>query len=74
MPQDPYEKVRNTLTELQSIAPPLLAADGQVMTVRIEYPPAIPASRRIATSVDLVSATYWRAKWSSRCRANRRGW
>ena len=52
MSQDPYDKARNTLTELQSVTPPFLAADGQVMTVRIEYPPrrsrhpAAPPPRR----------------------------
>ena len=42
MSQDPYEKARNVLTELQSVTPPFLAADGQVMTVRIDYPPGDP--------------------------------
>jgi len=42
MSQDPYDKARNTLNELQSVTPPFLAADGQVMTVRIEYPPGDP--------------------------------
>jgi quercetin dioxygenase-like cupin family protein len=42
MSQDPYDKARNTLTELQNVTPPFLAADGQVMTVRIEYPPGDP--------------------------------
>ena len=42
MSQDPYEKARNVLTELQSVNPPFLAADGQVMTVRIDYPPGDP--------------------------------
>ena len=42
MSQDPYEKARNVLTELQSVNPPFLAADGQVMTVRIDYTPGDP--------------------------------
>ena len=73
MSQDPYDKARDTLTELQSITPPFLAADGQVMTVRIEYPLAIPVSRRTATPAGPVSATCWTAKWSSNWKVNRRG-
>ena len=42
MTQDPYVKVRNTVTELVNVAPPALAADGQVMTIRVEYPPGDP--------------------------------
>src|SRR5215467_9686617 len=42
MSKDPYEKARNVLTELQSVTPPFLAADGQVMTVRVDYPPGDP--------------------------------
>ena len=42
MSQDPYDKARSVLTELQSVTPPFLAADGQVMTVRIDYPPGDP--------------------------------
>ena len=71
MSQDPYDKARDTLTELQSVTPPYLAADGQVMTVRTL---AIPAFRRTVTPAGPVSGTSSRAKWSSRCRANRREW
>ena len=39
---DPYEKAKNTLTEIQSITPPFVPADAEVMTVRIEYPPGDP--------------------------------
>ena len=40
--QDPNDKARNTLTVIQDVTPPFLAADGDVMTVRIEYPPGDP--------------------------------
>jgi hypothetical protein len=36
--------------------------------------PAIPGSRRTATPAGPVSATCWRAKWSSNWKVNRRGW
>jgi quercetin dioxygenase-like cupin family protein len=42
MTQDPYEKAMGVLTELQSVSPPLLPANGQVMTIRIDYPPGDP--------------------------------
>jgi len=39
---DPYEKAKNTRTDLQSVTAPFIPADAEVMTVRIEYPPGDP--------------------------------
>ena len=39
---DPYEKAKNTRTDLLSITPPFMPAEAEVMTVRIEYPPGDP--------------------------------
>src|SRR5262249_55895551 len=43
MSQNPYEKARNVLTELQSVTPPFLAADGTVRTGRSVSPLGVPA-------------------------------
>ena len=35
---------------IQSVTPPFMPADAEVMTLMIEYPPGDPGSRRTATS------------------------
>jgi quercetin dioxygenase-like cupin family protein len=39
---DANDKLQNVLTELQTVTPPFLPADGQVMTMLIEWPPGDP--------------------------------
>ena len=49
---DANEKAKNTLTVIQSVTPPFVPADAEVMTLVIEYPPgdhrdsAAPPPRR----------------------------
>jgi len=36
---DVNEKLQNAVTEVQTVTPPFMPADGQVMTIVVEYPP-----------------------------------
>ena len=42
--QDPNDKLQNALTVLQSVTPPFVPADAEVMTVVIEWPPGDPGA------------------------------
>ncbi|MGH3678523.1 MAG: cupin domain-containing protein [Mycobacterium sp.] len=42
MPEDPMAALQNKLTVIQSVTPPFLPADPEVMTVVVEYPPSDP--------------------------------
>jgi quercetin dioxygenase-like cupin family protein len=37
--QDADDRLKNVLTELQTVTPPFLPADGQVMTMVVKWPP-----------------------------------
>jgi hypothetical protein len=39
---DANEKAKNTQTVLQSVTPTFMPTDGEVMTLRIDYPPGDP--------------------------------
>ena len=39
---DANEKAKNTQTMLQSVTPTFMPTDGEVMTLRIDYPPGDP--------------------------------
>ncbi len=39
---DANEKAKNTQTVLQSVTPPFMPTDGEVMTLMIDYPPGDP--------------------------------
>ena len=70
--QNAKDKAQNTQTVLQSVTPTFMPTDAEVMTLRIDYPPGDPGSRRTATSAGPASATCWRAKWSSNYKENLR--
>ena len=42
MSQPPSDKLQHALTVLQSVTPPFLPAEAEVMTVVIEWPPGDP--------------------------------
>ena len=69
---DANEKAKNTQTVLQSVTPAFMPTDGEVMTLRIDYPPGDPGIPRTAASAGPASATCWRAKWSSNYKVNLR--
>ncbi len=55
----------DALTVIQSVTPPFLPADAEVMTVVIEWPPGDPGAPPTATPADRRSATCWKAKCCS---------
>jgi quercetin dioxygenase-like cupin family protein len=44
MSNNPMDKVQNALTVIQSVTPPFLPADSEVMTAVIEWPPGDPGA------------------------------